>query len=106
MHASDVYVQFADGSLKRPDVAIFCREPDEQEDAITLLPEAVVEVVSKGYEAKDLEIGPAFYLARGVKDVVVFDPATLLVMHARRDGTKRMTSPVPIRFECGCECEV
>ena len=33
-------------------------EPDEQDDAITLLPEAVIEVVSKGYEAKDLEIGP------------------------------------------------
>src|SRR6478752_5074964 len=54
VHASDVYVQFPDGSLKRPDIAIFCREPDEQEDAITLVPEAVIEVVSKGYEAKDL----------------------------------------------------
>jgi hypothetical protein len=27
IHVSDVYVRFPDGSLKRPDVAIFCREP-------------------------------------------------------------------------------
>jgi Uma2 family endonuclease len=102
VHAADVYVQFPDGSLKRPDVAIFCREPDEQEDAITLVPEAVIEVVSKGYEAKDLEIGPPFYLAQGVKDVIVFDPGTLLVLHARRDGTKRLVSPETLALECGC----
>jgi len=106
VHASDVYVQFRDGSLKRPDVAIFCREPDEDDDAITLIPEAVIEVVSKGYEAKDLEIGPPFYLSQGVKDVVVFDPATLLVLHARTDGTRRLTSTVSIELECGCSCAV
>ena len=106
IHAADVYVQFPDGSLKRPDVSIFCREPDEAEEAIRLVPEAVIEVVSRGFEAKDLEIGPHFYLSQGVKDVVVFDPATLLVLHVRCDGTKRMTSPVPIELECGCSCEV
>lgn len=106
VHAADVYVQFPEGSLKRPDVAIFCSEPDEQEDAITLIPEAVVEVVSKGYEAKDLEIGPPFYLSQGVKDVLVFDPTSLLVLHARRDGTRRMTSPVDIDLECGCSCRI
>lgn len=105
IHAADVYVQFGDGSLKRPDVAIFFREPDEEEDVISLVPEAVVEVVSKGYEAKDLEIGPPFYLAQGVKDVIVFDPATLLVLHARRDGTRRLTSRVSIDLECGCRLE-
>src|SRR4029453_15978225 len=91
VHAADVYIQFPDGSLKRPDISIFCREPDdkEQEEAITLVPEAVIEVVSKGYEAKDLEIGPRFYLSQGVKDVVVFDPTTLLVLHLRRDGATR-----------------
>jgi len=56
VHISDVYVSFPDGSLKRPDIAIFCREPDEDDEAITLVPEAVIEIVSKGYEAKDLEI--------------------------------------------------
>ena len=99
-------MQFPDGSLKRPDVSIFCREPDEDEDAITLVPEAVVEVVSKGYEAKDLEIGPGFYLSQGVKDVIVFDPRTLLVLHARRHGTERATSPLAIDLECGCRCVV
>ncbi len=38
VHASDVYVQFPDGSLKRPDIAIFCREPDETKDVILLVP--------------------------------------------------------------------
>lgn len=57
-----VYQQFLNG-LKRQDTSIFCREPAEekQKNAPTLIPEAVVEVVSKGYEAKDLEIGPPFY---------------------------------------------
>jgi hypothetical protein len=104
IHVSDVYVSFPDGSLKRPDVSIFCQEPVEEEDAITLVPEAVIEVVSKGYEAKDLEIGPHFYLSQGVKDVVVFDPYTLLVLHARRDGVTRQVSPVSITLECGCRC--
>lgn len=106
IHVADVYVQFPDGSLKRPDVSLFCREPDELDDAIKLVPEAVIEVVSKGYEAKDLEIGPSFYLSQGVKDVIVFDPSTLLVLHARRDGTRRLTSEVAITLECGCSCMV
>jgi Uma2 family endonuclease len=105
VHVADVYVQFRDGSLKRPDVAIFCREPDEQEEAITLLPEAVIEVVSKGYEAKDLEIGPRFYVSQGIKDVVVFDPATLLVLHVTPEGAQRLVSPVRIDLSCGCSCE-
>ena len=106
MHAADVYLSFPDGSLKRPDISIFCREPDEEEEAITLVPEAVIEVVSRGYEAKDLEIGPHFYLSQGVKDVVVFDPCTLLVLHVRRDRVRRNTSPILIDLECGCQCSV
>jgi Uma2 family endonuclease len=106
IHVADVYVSFPDGSLKRPDVSLFCREPEQLDDAITLVPDAVVEVVSKGYEAKDLELGPGFYLSQGVKDVLVFDPTSLLVLHARRDGTKRLTSEVDIELECGCLCRV
>lgn len=105
-HLSDVYISFPDGSLKRPDISIFCRKPDEQDEAITLVPEAVIEVVSAGYEAKDIEIGPHFYLSQGVKDVVVFDPHTLLVLHVRRDGVTRQISPVTIDLECGCRCLV
>ena len=104
---ADVYVQFPDDSLKRPDISIFCREPDEQEEAIKLVPEAVVEVISKNYEAKDLEISPPIYLANGVKDVVVFNPYTKEVVHFRDGGERReMTSPVEIEFECGCNCIV
>ncbi len=106
VHLADVYVSFPDGSLKRPDIAIFCREPEEEEEPATLIPEAVIEVISKGYEAKDLEIAPRFYLSQGVKDVVVFDPYTLLVLHVRKDGTKRLISPAQIKLECGCQCTV
>ena len=106
IHTSDVYISFPDGSLKRPDISIFCREPEEEEEAIKLVPEAVIEVISKGYEAKDLEIGPQFYLSQGVKDVVVFNPYTLLVLHVRRDEVSRHISPVELQLLCGCRCEV
>ncbi|MBF0266624.1 MAG: Uma2 family endonuclease [Gammaproteobacteria bacterium] len=103
VHAMDVYIQFPNG-LKRPDISIFCREPseEEQDQALTMIPEAIIEVVSKGYEAKDLEIGPPFYLSQGVKDVIVFDPLTLLVLHVRKEKTERHISPVNIELECGC----
>ena len=107
VHALDVYVQFPAG-LKRPDVSVFCREPTEaeQDQALTLIPEAVVEVVSRGFEAKDFELGPPFYLSQGVKDVIVFDPSTLHVLHVRRDGVRRHASPVTLALECGCTLDV
>jgi len=103
VHALDVYIQFPNG-LKRPDVSIFCREPTEaeQESALTLIPEAVIEVVSKGYEAKDLEIAPPFYLSQGVKDILVFDPSTLLVLHVRHGHAERRIAPVEVSLLCGC----
>ncbi len=103
LHIRDVYIKFQNG-LKRPDISILCKEPpeEEQEQALTTIPEAVIEVVSKGYEAKDLQIGPPFYLSQGVKDIVVFDPTTLLVLHVRKEKTRRLTSPVKLDLECGC----
>lgn len=106
VHAADVYVAFPDGSLKRPDISIFCREPDEQEEAVRLVPEAVIEVISKGFEAKDLEIGPRFYLSQGVRDVVVLNPYTAEVLHVRPDGERRLPSPAPLELACGCACIV
>ena len=106
VHIADVYVSFPDGSLKRPDIALFCQEPSEEDEAIKLVPEAVIEIVSKGYEAKDLEIGPHLYLSQGVKDVIVFNPYTLLVLHVRRDEVTRQVSPVEVTLECGCKCVV
>ncbi|EIC19656.1 Uma2 family endonuclease [Thiorhodovibrio frisius] len=101
--AKDVYIQFPNG-LKRPDISIFCQEPpeEEQDSVLTTIPEAVIEVVSKGYEAKDLEVGPPFYLSQGVKDVLVFDPATLLVLHLRHGNVSRQLAPVEIDLACGC----
>ncbi|RRR76005.1 MAG: Uma2 family endonuclease, partial [Candidatus Viridilinea halotolerans] len=106
VHFADIYVHFPDGSLKRPDIAIFCQEPAEEDEAVRLIPEAVIEVVSRGFEAKDLEIGPPFYLSQGVKDIVVFDPHTLLVLHIQQHGAWRHTSPVELTLCCGCTCRV
>lgn len=108
INAADVYVQFPDGSLKRPDISIFCREPseEEQEEAIRQVPEAVIEVISKKYEAKDLEISPPIYLANGVKDIIVFNPYSMEVFHFHGGEKREMISPVEIEFECGCSCTV
>ena len=75
---------------------------EEKETAVKLIPEAVIEVVSKGYEVKDLELNPLFYLSHGVKDVVVFNPATLNVSHFRRNKRNHYLSPITLELECGC----
>lgn len=62
--------------------------------------------IPKGYEAKDLQIGVPFYLAQGIKDIVVFDPYTLKVLHFKQMETRETTSPVEIVLECGCVCTV
>lgn len=89
VHIADVYVNFPDGSMKRPDISLFCREPKETDEAIKIVPEAVIEVISKGYEAKDLEIGVPFYLSQNVKDVVVFNPYTNEVLHFKKVGERK-----------------
>ncbi len=105
-HVADIYIQFPDGSLKRPDISIFCRTPTETDEAVKEIPDAVIEVISKGYEKKDLEIGVPFYLANGVKDVVVFNPYTNEVLHFREGEERELVLPVTIDFECGCSCAV
>ena len=106
LHFADIYISFPDGSLKRPDIAIYCRMPEERDKPVTLVPEAVVEVVSRGFEAKDIEINPSFYLSQGVKDILVLNPYTDQVLHFRRDIIHRFTSPVTIQLECGCQCNI
>jgi Uma2 family endonuclease len=106
VHYADLYVSFPDGSLKRPDISIFCREPTEMNTSITLIPEAVIEIISVGYETKDLEINPPFFLSQGVKDVIVYDPQTKFILHARKDGKKTYTSPQELALECGCTVRV
>ncbi len=102
----DIEVRFPDGSLKRPDISIFCREPDETDTAVTLLPEAVIEIVSKGYEAKDMLISIPFYVSQNVRDIIVLDPYTNRVTHVRGAHRTEHDSPVEITLLCGCICTV
>lgn len=106
VHVADIYVQFPDGSLKRPDISIFCETPTETDEAVKDVPIAVIEIISKGYEKKDLEIGVPFYLASGVKDVVVFNPYSDEVLHFSSGERLEAISPIEIEFECGCSCIV
>lgn len=107
VHAADVYVRFPDGSLKRPDISIFCREPEEQTTAVTMIPEAVIEIVSPDYAGKDLAVGVPFYLRSGLKDVLVFDPDTNLVRHFRPGHSEAQhASPYTVTLACGCQVTV
>lgn len=106
VHYADLYVSFPDGSLKRPDISIFCRRPTEITTSVTLIPEAVIEIISVGYETKDLEINPPFFLSQGVKDVIIYDPQTKFILHARRDSKKTYTCPQEFALECGCSLTV
>lgn len=97
----DVYIRFPDGSFRSPDVAIYCQEPPDVDGAGDMLPVAVIEIVSAGYEKKD-EIGLPFYLEQGIADVVLYDPRTKEVVHATPSGKTIHTAPVDLTFACGC----
>lgn len=107
VHLPDVLVRFPDGAYKRPDISIWTREPDELDTAVTLVPAAVVEVISKGYEHKDLVGAPEWYLSQGVLDVVVLDPVKGQVLHFyARDRWRESRSPTLIQLACGCDVTV
>ena len=105
-YLTDTYIRFPDGSLKRPDIAIFCSDPPDQDEALTIVPEAVIEIISEGYEYKDLVLNPPFYLSQGVHDVVLFDPRTRAVTHMRRDQSEVSIAPVTLTLQCGCQVTV
>lgn len=103
---ANVLIRFPDSdrSLKRPDLAIFCEEPPDSDEAIERIPVAVVEILSPGYEDKDLgSDGAPFYLTYGVRDVVVFDPRQKLATHFQA-GAPPVTRhrPATIALLCGC----
>lgn len=102
----ELLIRFPDGSLKTPDLSIFCERPAEPEGAVTAVPEAVVEIISPGFERKDLEIGPPFYLSQGVRDVVVYDPRSQAVTHFRAGFKDALTAPISISLACGCSLHV
>src|SRR5688572_793249 len=56
----DTYIALPDGSLKRPDISIFCEEPPDVDTALELVPVAVIEIISPDAESarKDLELNP------------------------------------------------
>ncbi len=103
----DTLIRFPDpdGSLKRPDIAIFCDEPPDSDEALEVLPVAVIELLSLGYEEKDLgPDGASFYLACGVRDVLIVDPRGGSTLHYQL-GTAAPASlrpPVSVDLQCGC----
>ncbi|RRR77123.1 MAG: Uma2 family endonuclease [Candidatus Viridilinea halotolerans] len=105
-HLADVAIRFPDGSLKRPDIAIFCAPPPMQDSALTLLPVAVIEVLSLGYEYKDVTLNPPFYLGHQIMDVVVVDPHAQRVTHYTPTGTQTQPTPTSLQLRCGCFCQV
>ena len=105
-HLSNVLIRFQDDSLKRPDIAIFRAEPPEQDEALTVIPQAIIEIISPGYEYKDLSLNPQFYLAQGVLDVVVVDPRSGVVTHYRTTHVVNHRAPVTLDLQCGCRCTI
>ena len=103
--AMDVGIVFPDGSIRRPDLAVFYRQP-ERRDLITLVPEAVVEIVSQRSREKDLDVSPPWYLRMGGKDVLVYDPFTEDVHHFRQEGRVRFKTGRTVPLECGCLVDV
>ncbi len=104
--ALDVAVRFPSGIVKRPDISIFCRRPLQEEGFVDAVPEAVVEITSPDYEAKDLVSGPPLYLANGVKDVVVLHRSRGEVHHWTLTGSRKLPSPATISLTCGCRVTV
>ncbi|NJP05079.1 MAG: Uma2 family endonuclease [Chloroflexaceae bacterium] len=105
-HLSDVYIRLPDESLVRPDIAIFGEQPPRQRQALTLVPAAIIEIISPHYETKDLEELPPVYLANGIADILVIDADQRQATHFRSSGTTRFPIPATIDFECGCCCTV
>ena len=97
----DTYIHFPEGSFKRLDLAIYSERLPDIDVATDVLPQAVVEIVSAGYEEKD-RVGMPFYLAQGIADVVVYDPRSSEVVHATPHGQTRHLAPVELAFACGC----
>jgi hypothetical protein len=103
-HLADVYIRLPDDSLVRPDISIFCEQPPRQRHALTLVPVAVIEVISPQYEAKDLQELPPIYLANGIADVLVLDADQQQVTHFHRGGTLHYPLPATVDLPCGCRC--
>ena len=103
LHYAGLHIKFPEGSVKRSDIAIFHRRPRETDFAVTEVPETVIEIISKGYEKKDLELSPPFYLGQGVKDVIVYDPHSKVTRHFTTAGQSEYAESVTLTVQCGCQ---
>lgn len=104
-HLADVQLKFPDGSFKRPDIAVFCVEPPDIDESWEQVPEAVIEIVSLDYEEKDLSTNPPWYLAQGVKDVLVVEPRASRVTHFSH-GRAAVEAAIPLTVDLRCGCRV
>lgn len=102
-HIADTYIEFAPNLLRRPDVAVFCEKPPRPDGAITtLIPQAVVEVLSQGYEQKDRD-AVSLYLGAGVLDVLLVDPRKRTVeCHRLGEAPRTLELPATITLQMGC----
>lgn len=102
-HIADTYIEFAPSLLRRPDIAVFCVKPPRPDGAIVgLIPGAVIEILSQGYEQKDRD-AVALYLGAGVLDVLLVDPRQRTVEHHRQgEAPRRMKPPETYMLQMGC----
>jgi Uma2 family endonuclease len=72
------------------------------------LPAAVIEILSLGYEDKDLGAdGAPFYLECGIADVLIVDPRSGLVRHYRPGRPMdELKAPAAVTLACGCRVSV
>ncbi|MBE2316591.1 Uma2 family endonuclease [Solirubrobacter sp. CPCC 204708] len=90
---SDVFVQIGDGFLA-PDVAWWDagREPEIVTGALETVPDVVIEVLSP--KTRDNDLGPKReqYVAAGVRELWLIDPAERQVLVVTPDGERRLTA--------------
>jgi Uma2 family endonuclease len=108
----DTYISFPNGDLKRPDIAIYCDEPPDSDEALEVIPAAVIEIVSPDPVSarKDLELNPPVYLGAGELDVIAFDPRTQQMTWWNVDTgveePQRLTAPQTLTLRCGCRITI
>jgi Uma2 family endonuclease len=101
---ADTYFRLPDGSLVRPDIAVLCRVPPRQREALTVIPAAAIEVVSPGYQVKDYDELPPVYLANGIADVLVVDVERGTLTHFTPEDRQELPLPAVRLLKSGCRC--
>lgn len=99
VHALKTDIRMSNGEIICPDIAIWHKEPAEENDAIITLPVAVIDV-----DSRENYGDPKLYLQAGIADYVVFNPLT---NEARRYMDEEVyeiyQSPKMMEFKCGCK---